>query len=420
MFSYALPEHLVPRITRFRASPSWSHVARRTYPTLRKPAEAAVAHHEPDFIRLGQGNPPIPNCGLLQKGSLNLVPYASRIYNDRARHEMAPGFKRTYCHDCRPHLIGVWDTVGSMGWFWGRKFFDSTLNHDVKYGYHAVSIDEQRKKFPANMWREDVKADHQTIEQVWFAGVHSDVGGWYTDASLSDIALVWMLNKAQARCLRLRPHWRGRLSPRSRRSPPRFENRPVAAVEADAANHPARCTHPQERAGAHGRSSAGVRSRQPARPAYGCGIGALAGRLQTLEPRRSTTLVPTRPSPASSPMQSLVALLAFLALSWSHVAAIACTTGGSMIQEPAETAMAHHHGASQPTGGESPHSHQHQDPDHGECTMMLVCTLTSVEPLGPTKIRSLPAVAFRADRLVQQGLAIVDRSVDPPPPRHHI
>ena len=91
-------------------------------------------------------------CGLLQRGSLNLVPYASRIYNDRARHAMAPGFKQTYCHDCRPHLIGVWDTVGSMGWFWGRKFFDSTLNHDVKYGYHAVSIDEQRQKFPANMW----------------------------------------------------------------------------------------------------------------------------------------------------------------------------------------------------------------------------------------------------------------------------
>ena len=109
------------------------------------------------------------------------MPYASRIYNDRARHGMAPGFKRTYCHDCRPHLIGVWDTVGSMGWFWGRS--------------------------------EDARADHQTIEQVWFAGVHSDVGGWYTDAGLSDIALEWMLNRAEARGLRLRPDWRARLSP---------------------------------------------------------------------------------------------------------------------------------------------------------------------------------------------------------------
>ena len=152
-------------------------------------------------------------CGLLQKGSLNLVPYASKIYNDRARHEMATGFKQTYCHDCRPHLIGVWDTVASMGWFWGRKFFDSTLNHDVKYGYHAVSIDEQRRKFPANLWCEDVKADHQTIEQVWFAGVHSDVGGWYRDAGLSDIALEWMLTRAQDEGLRLKRRWRCRLSP---------------------------------------------------------------------------------------------------------------------------------------------------------------------------------------------------------------
>ena len=99
-------------------------------------------------------------CGLLQKGSVNLVPYVSRIYNDRARHAVAPDFKRTYCHECRPHLIGVWDTVGSMGWFWGRKFFDTTLNHDVMHGYHAVSIDEQRRKFPVSLWRDAARAEH--------------------------------------------------------------------------------------------------------------------------------------------------------------------------------------------------------------------------------------------------------------------
>ncbi|MYL07537.1 MAG: DUF2235 domain-containing protein, partial [Gemmatimonadales bacterium] len=59
----------------------------------------------------------------------------------------------------------------------------------------------------------DARADHQTIEQVWFAGVHSDVGGWYREAGLSDIALDWMLNKAQAQGLRLRPGWQRRLSP---------------------------------------------------------------------------------------------------------------------------------------------------------------------------------------------------------------
>ena len=204
-------------------------------------------------------------CGLLQRGSLNLVPYASRIYNDRARHGMAPGFKRTYCHDCRPHLIGVWDTVASMGWFWGRKFFDSTLNHDVKYGYHAVSIDEQRKKFPANMWSENARADHQTIEQVWFAGVHSDVGGWYTDAGLSDIALEWMLEQGRGPGLAPETGLARQALTQSRRPPPRFQSRLLAAVETGASNHPGRCAHPQERAGEDGGSEAGVCAGQPAR-----------------------------------------------------------------------------------------------------------------------------------------------------------
>ena len=146
-------------------------------------------------------------CGLLQKGSVNLIPYASRIYNDRARHGVAADFKRIYCHDCRPHLIGVWDTVGSMGWFWGRKFFDATLNPDVAYGYHAVSIDERRRKFPVSLWDEARKAKGQTIEQVWFPGVHSDVGGSYAEPGLSDIALRWMLVRAKAQGLRLKADW---------------------------------------------------------------------------------------------------------------------------------------------------------------------------------------------------------------------
>ena len=152
-------------------------------------------------------------CGLLQKGSANLVPYVSRIYHTGDPDNIASGFKRTYCHECRPHLIGVWDTVGSLGWFLGRTFFDATLNRDVEYGYHAVSIDEPRKKFPVSLWDETTKADQQTIEQVWFAGVHSDVGGSYPECGLSDIALEWMLEKAAARGLRLKADWPAALDP---------------------------------------------------------------------------------------------------------------------------------------------------------------------------------------------------------------
>ena len=151
-------------------------------------------------------------CGLLQKGSVNLVPYVSRIYHTGDPDNIASGFKQTYCQECRPHLIGVWDTVGSLGWFLGRTFFDTKLNLDVTFGYHAVSIDERRRQFPVSLWNEAVTADRQSIEQVWFPGVHSDVGGSYAEAGLSDIALAWMLEKAQGQSLRLKRGWRATLA----------------------------------------------------------------------------------------------------------------------------------------------------------------------------------------------------------------
>ena len=152
-------------------------------------------------------------CGLLERGSVNLVPYVSRIYNNSDQHDVAPGFRQAYCRECRPYFIGVWDTVGSMGWFWGRKFFDATLHHDITYGYHAVSVDECQKKFPVSLWNEAATAADQTIEQVWFSGVHSDVGGSYAEAGLSDIVLQWMLEKAENHDLRLKQNWRDALAP---------------------------------------------------------------------------------------------------------------------------------------------------------------------------------------------------------------
>ena len=144
-------------------------------------------------------------CGLLQKGSNNLIPYASKIYNRHDNDKIASGFKETYSNECKPYFIGVWDTVGSMGLFWGKKFFDTYLNEDVAYGYQAVSIDERRRKFPISLWNESRKTEGQTIEQVWFLGFHSDVGGWSRpDARISDIALKWMLKRAQDKGLRLK------------------------------------------------------------------------------------------------------------------------------------------------------------------------------------------------------------------------
>ena len=143
-------------------------------------------------------------CGLLQKGSNNLIPYASKIYNRHGNDDLAAGFKETYSHECKPYFIGVWDTVGSLGWFWGKKFFDTYLNEDVTYGYQAVSIDERRRHFPVSLWDESRMNERQTIVQVWFPGFHSDVGGSHPDPGISDITLKWMLENARDKGLRLK------------------------------------------------------------------------------------------------------------------------------------------------------------------------------------------------------------------------
>jgi uncharacterized protein (DUF2235 family) len=77
----------------------------------------------------------------------------------------------------------------------GKKFHDTCLNSEVSFGYQAISIDEKRKDFPICMWNES-DSTGPFIEQVWFAGVHSDVGGWYDERGLSNITMQWMLKKA--------------------------------------------------------------------------------------------------------------------------------------------------------------------------------------------------------------------------------
>lgn len=167
-------------------------------------------------------------CGLLTKGSNNLVPYATKIYQ-QADDDTAKGFRDSFSRVCKPHFIGVWDTVASMGWLWWRDYFPNLkLNEDVSCGFQALSIDERRRHFQPALWDEKDKASSQVIEQVWFLGQHADVGGQGAvgpDAGgqdtgeqkscrgISDIALQWMLTHAESQCLLLRDDWRNSLSP---------------------------------------------------------------------------------------------------------------------------------------------------------------------------------------------------------------
>ena len=136
-------------------------------------------------------------CGLLRPYLGNLMEYASKIYNQKSGN-LAAGFKSDFARPCPVHFIGVWDTVGSLAVFADEKFHDYRLNPETKYAYHAVALDEKRRKFAPCMWDEANLSEGQTMEQVWFAGSHSDVGGSYEERGLSDIALRWMLTKAQS------------------------------------------------------------------------------------------------------------------------------------------------------------------------------------------------------------------------------
>ena len=142
-------------------------------------------------------------CGLLQPGQDNLVEYASKIYNTEANDAIARSFRATFARACPVHCICVWDTVASLALSAGKRFHDARLNPEVQFGYHALAIDEKRRDFAPFPWDEADISPGQTIEQVWFAGVHSDVGGSYKECGLSNVALHWMLGKAAERGLRI-------------------------------------------------------------------------------------------------------------------------------------------------------------------------------------------------------------------------
>ncbi|CAM9891748.1 unnamed protein product [Discosporangium mesarthrocarpum] len=141
--------------------------------------------------------------GLLPRDHQNQLEYASKYYLDRSYHDTAVAYRDKFCRHCPVHFVGVWDTVESTLLHEGAKFTDTRLNPEVKFAYHAVAIDERRKDFPVCLWDETDLSPGQTMQQVWFAGVHSDVGGWYDERDLSSIALTWMAKKAMGAGMRI-------------------------------------------------------------------------------------------------------------------------------------------------------------------------------------------------------------------------
>ena len=136
--------------------------------------------------------------GLLERNADNHLEYAAKIYNQRGNARVAASFKATFSRPAPVHFIGVWDTVESLVLNEGKRWTNARLNPDIAFAYHALAIDERRKDFRPCLWDERKRKDRQTVKQVWFAGVHSDVGGYYPKRGLANISLHWMLRMAEA------------------------------------------------------------------------------------------------------------------------------------------------------------------------------------------------------------------------------
>jgi uncharacterized protein (DUF2235 family) len=106
----------------------------------------------------------------------------------------------------RIRMIGVWDTVGALGIPlnllnrlnpFPHKFHDTSLGQRVEAAYHAVAVDERRVAYVPSLWDPLPPGSTQILEQVFFPGAHSDVGGGYSDdRKLGDITLEWMARRA--------------------------------------------------------------------------------------------------------------------------------------------------------------------------------------------------------------------------------
>jgi uncharacterized protein (DUF2235 family) len=160
----------------------------------------------------------IRNAGVLRREHDDRVDDAYSLYRDRGNARSPKGieselFRRSFSHDgVRVRFVGVWDTVGALGIpgvpkaLCGRlwAFHDTQLSSWVDFAYQALAIDERRRPFRPTLWWRD-EQDANQLEQRWFVGAHSDVGGGYEECELSEITLRWMADKAADHGLALKP-----------------------------------------------------------------------------------------------------------------------------------------------------------------------------------------------------------------------
>lgn len=158
-----------------------------------------------------------------QEATERVIRQAYRHYRAGGRGPAAEAFRARCCHpDTVIEAVAVWDTVKSLGirlpilWRWAdvkHAFHNHALGPSVRHGFHALALDETRDVYTPVMWTcPPGWSGH--MEQVWFRGTHGDVGGQLDGFNrarpLSNIPLVWMLDRLESCGVPLPPGWRGR------------------------------------------------------------------------------------------------------------------------------------------------------------------------------------------------------------------
>lgn len=164
-------------------------------------------------------------CGILNIKNINETSVKERVkrcwkdfrkeafkrVSDSERHRSTDSsmqYQRPYdAYEPSIEFLGVWDTVAAIGmpheglrtvinWFYPMRFSELTPSRCIKRACHALSIDDDRRTFYPELWNENGIPAEQ-VDQVWFAGVHSNVGGGYVKHGMSLVALDWMMAEAE-------------------------------------------------------------------------------------------------------------------------------------------------------------------------------------------------------------------------------
>jgi hypothetical protein len=153
--------------------------------------------------------------GIVQSGAKTLVALIVRTYfmkphhraakSDKTRHDVAEDIRRNFCSPAGSkacvHFVGAWDTVASVGLLGLKITTDANVRvKNYQHVRHAVALHETRWKYSPRLYTESGPPvrEGQTYKQVWFNGCHSDVGGSYAEAELSNLSLRWMIDEASA------------------------------------------------------------------------------------------------------------------------------------------------------------------------------------------------------------------------------